>query len=130
MSHYHAVIWVDHREAHVIRFGKDEAESALVHAHGGDRQIHHRSGSVSGRHGTEDPEFCRKVAEAVKGSSEVLLTGPAAAKLHLYDWWKKHDAPTADKIVGIESADHPSDGQLLKHARAYFDAKDRLRPQV
>lgn len=130
MNHYHAVIWVDHREAHVIRFGKDEAESALVHARGGDRQIHHRSGSITGRHGSEAPDFFRKVAEAVKGSSEVLLTGPAAAKLHLYDWWKKHDAPTAAKVVGIESADHPSDGQLLKHARAYFDAQDRMRPQA
>ena len=78
MSHYHAVIWVDHREAHVIRFGKDEAESALVHAHGGDRQIHHRSGSVSGQHGTEDPAFCRKVAEAVKLWESVIKDYPAS----------------------------------------------------
>ena len=130
MSHYHAVVWVDHREAHVISFNPDEAESVLVHAKGGHRQVHHRHGSVSGGRAGEDPEFFKRIVEAVRESQEILVTGPAAAKMHLYAWWQKHDPAGAHKVVGIESADQPSDGQLLKHARAYFDAKDRMRPQT
>ena len=130
MSHYHAVVWVDHREAHVISFNPDEAESVLVHAKGGHRQVHHRHGSVSGGRAGEDPEFFKRIVEAVRESQEILVTGPAAAKMQLYAWGQKHDPAGAHKVVGIESADHPSDGQLLKHARAYFDAKDRMRPQT
>ena len=127
--HFHAVVWVDHREAHVVTFNRDEAEAALVHARAGHRQVHHREGSISGARDTEDPQFFHAIAAAVRGSGEILVTGPAAAKLHLYDWWKKHEPDVAARVVGVESADHPTDGQILKHARAYFEAKDRMQPQ-
>jgi hypothetical protein len=32
-------------------------------------------------------------------------------------------------IVGVETVDHPSDGQLVAHARHYFKAEDRMLPQ-
>jgi hypothetical protein len=31
------------------------------------------------------------------------------------------------KIVGVETVDHPTDGQLVAHARRYFHAADRMR---
>jgi hypothetical protein len=31
------------------------------------------------------------------------------------------------KIVGIETVDHPTDGQLVAHAKRYFGLPDRLR---
>jgi hypothetical protein len=33
------------------------------------------------------------------------------------------------KIVGVETVDHPSDGQLVAHARHYFKADDRMLAQ-
>ena len=33
---------------------------------------------------------------------------------------------TAEKVVGVETVDHPSDGQLVAYARKYFVAKDRM----
>ena len=38
-----------------------------------------------------------------------------------------HDPVIAGKVVGIESVDHPSDGQLLAYARHYFVKIDRMR---
>jgi hypothetical protein len=32
-------------------------------------------------------------------------------------------------IVGVETVDHPSDAQLVAHARHYFEAEDRMLPQ-
>jgi hypothetical protein len=32
-------------------------------------------------------------------------------------------------IVAVETVDHPSDGQLVAHARKHFDATDRMQPQ-
>lgn len=129
MSYYHAVVWVDHEQAHVIQFNRDDAITDVVHAKAGQRHIHHRKGSIGAGKAGEDPEFFRAVSGALAGVGEILLTGPAAAKLHLLRWWQAHDKAIADKVVGIESSDHPSDGQLLKHARTYFHGADQLRPQ-
>jgi hypothetical protein len=41
-----------------------------------------------------------------------------------------HDPKLMSVIVGVETVDHPSDGQLVAFARKYFSAKDRLQPQV
>jgi hypothetical protein len=32
-------------------------------------------------------------------------------------------------IVGVETIDHPSDRELVAHARRYFKAEDRMLPQ-
>ena len=32
------------------------------------------------------------------------------------------------KVEGVESADHPSDGELVAHARRFLKAADRMRP--
>jgi hypothetical protein len=32
-------------------------------------------------------------------------------------------------IVGVETVDHPSDGQLVAYARRCFKAEDRMLPQ-
>ena len=41
---------------------------------------------------------------------------------------QKADDPTLKKkVVGVETIDHPSDGQLVAHARKYFSAADRMR---
>jgi hypothetical protein len=37
-----------------------------------------------------------------------------------------HDPKIADKVVGVETIDHPTDGQLVAYARKYFVAKDRM----
>lgn len=47
MSHFHAVAWLDHREAHVLHFTRDEAERTLVH---GQRvHLHHKDSSSKNR---------------------------------------------------------------------------------
>jgi hypothetical protein len=33
------------------------------------------------------------------------------------------------RIAGVESADHPSDGQILNHARRYFETHDHKTAQ-
>ena len=34
MAHYHAVVWLDHEEAHVMHFTPEELEKAAIHANG------------------------------------------------------------------------------------------------
>ena len=62
----------------------------------------------------------------MKGAQEILVVGPAQAKLQLVKHIHSHDPAMSDKVIGAESVDHPSDGQLVAYARKYFVAKDRM----
>jgi hypothetical protein len=126
MSHYHAVVWLDHSEAHVMHISPDDVEKSVVHPSRPHQHIHSKSGSVgSGRH-AEDKGYYHGIVAALTGAQEVLVVGPAQAKLQLIKHIHAHDPAMSSKIVGVETIDHPSDGQLVAYARKYFVAKDQM----
>ena len=126
MSHIHAVIWLDHREAKVIGFSADSVEKAIVRHHGSHRQVHHRSGSVGAGHSAEDAKFFDEIVVAAGDSPEVLLVGPGQAKVAFRHHVDSHRADFARRVVGIESLDHPTEGELLAFARKYFVKIDQM----
>jgi stalled ribosome rescue protein Dom34 len=128
MSHYHAVVWLDHAEAHVMHFTPEDVEKKLVHGKP-HRHLHHKRGSIGSGHAPEDPAFFGKIAEALAGAQEILVVGPANAKTAFVKYLDGHAHDLRAKVVAVESVDHPSDGQLLDYARKHFRAIDRLRPQ-
>ena len=126
MSHYHAVVWLDHSEAHVMHITAEDVEKSVVLPGKVKHHLHSKSGSVGSGRKAEDKDYYHAVAEALKGAQEILVVGPAQAKLLLIKHLHAHDQALADKVVGVESVDHPSDGQLVAYARKYFIAKDRM----
>ena len=54
------------------------------------------------------------------------MVGPAQAKLQLIKHMHAHDPAVAGKVIGVETVDHPSDGQLVAYARKYFLARDQM----
>jgi stalled ribosome rescue protein Dom34 len=128
MSHTHAVIWLDHKRAQVVSFGRETSESAVVHHEGGERHLHHRRGSIGSGHAAEDPKYYEKILAAVGNTPELLVTGPANAKLEFVKHIHKKHPGLVDRLVGVETLDHPSEGELLKFARAYFKAADAMLP--
>ena len=129
MSLYHAVVWIDHQEAHVLHFTPDAVEKTLVHAHAKDRKTHHRKGVIGAGKAPEDREYFDKIAASLAGAAEILIVGPAQAKEEFARYLQKHAHDLAAKVVAVEAADHPSDGELLKLARHYFVGADRMRTQ-
>lgn len=133
MSHYHAVVWIDHREAHVMHISPDDVEACIVrpakpHQHLHNKRGADKGGAVGTGRAPEDQNFYHEVVEALKGAQEILIVGPASAKLNLVKHIHSHHQPMVDKVVGVETVDHPSDAQLLAFARKYFNAADRMRP--
>jgi stalled ribosome rescue protein Dom34 len=108
MTHAHAVVWLDHHEAHVIQFNAEEAESRHL------------------KHGKGDPGFYHAIAGILKGVREILVVGPGLAKQEFVKHLQSHDPAVAKAVMGVEAADHPSEGQLLAEARKFFKAKDRM----
>ena len=130
MQHYHAVVWLDHREAKVFFFDKESATEIDVGSKEPGRHLHHKSGSISGKKSPEDHAYFHSIVEALKPAKEWLIMGPGTAKLELVKHVHSHDARLSDHIIGVESADHPTDRQVVAHARAYFKKADAMRPGV
>ncbi|MFI4903741.1 MAG: translational machinery protein [Burkholderiales bacterium] len=130
MSHYHCVVWIDHREAHVIEFSAEDAERGVVRTKSRHEHLHHKEGAIGSGKRPENRKYYEAVAAAIRDAGEVLIVGPANAKLEFYKYLQAHAPAIAERVVSIETVDHPTDGELLKYARRHFVADDRMRPQV
>ncbi|MBI1245778.1 MAG: translational machinery protein [Alphaproteobacteria bacterium] len=129
MNHFHAVVWLDHAVARIFHFDAHAYESKIVHsAHAGEH-LHHKSGSVGPGHAADDPKFFAAVADALKDAQEILVTGPGGTKGALMKHLEKHAAALAKRVVAVENADHPTDGEIVGSARKHFKVIDRMTPQ-
>jgi hypothetical protein len=56
----------------------------------------------------------------LQAHGQILIVGPSKTKLHFFRFMKQHDHALEQRIVGLETMDHPSDAQLVAHLRNYF----------
>ena len=126
MSLNHAVIWIDHQEAHVMFLSQDASEAEIIRSKTSHGHLHHKGGEVGSGKLALDSKYLHSVIQAVSKSQEILILGPGSAKLELIKHAHKHDALVAEKIVGVETVDHPSDKEILAHARKFFYKVDQM----
>lgn len=127
MSHSHAIVWMDSREAHVFQFSADDIEAKRIRSHAPFRKVHHKAGVIGAGHQHLDQGYFSEIADALAGVQEWLLTGPGAAKQELARHVERHVPELQRKLCGVLVSDHPTDGQLLDQARQAFKSIDRLR---
>jgi stalled ribosome rescue protein Dom34 len=123
MSLFHAVVWMDHQQAHVLQFDAESVAAQRVKArsHHSQRHPDHHGGGER-----ELSAYHQEILGALAGAQEVLLLGPGLAHEHFKTWCEQHHPAIAKTIVGSEKADHPTDPQLVALARRYFVAFDRM----
>ncbi len=126
---YHVVVWIDHRQARVFHFSADDADKIVVHPERPVRE-YHRKERRTGLHLAEDQHFLEEVTEAVADAEAILVVGPSNEKNELVKHIARVHPSMMVKVEGVESADHPSDGELVAHARRFAKAADRMRPQL
>lgn len=120
MSFNHAIVWLDQSEAHVIHFSRNAAESEVIKT----TSQHKKDGVVSNNRAVDSTAYFDEVAAALLPSKEILIVGPGQEKLGFIKHLNKSHAETADKVVSVETVDHPNDAQLLEYARKYFAKED------
>jgi hypothetical protein len=128
MSLSHAIVWIDSKEAHVLRFSRKEAESERVMSHNPFQKVHHKAGSIGTGHVHLDHGYFDEIAASLHGVAEWLLVGPGGAKNELASYVDRHLPDLHRRLLGVEPADHPTEGELLEHARRAFSRLDRMRP--
>jgi stalled ribosome rescue protein Dom34 len=116
----HAALWISHREAHVLDINPATFDEVTVAT---PQHIHHRhpkGESGAKEHPDDATRFFREVARALDGFDQILVVGPSTAKLELIRYAHAHDHAFEARIVGVETVDHPTDGQLAAYAKRYF----------
>jgi stalled ribosome rescue protein Dom34 len=127
-DHYHAVVWIDHKQARIFHFNVEEADKTLVKEHVV-RDIHAHE-KRTGHRTEENKPFFEEVAKAIADSGGILIVGPAQEKDFFAKFLTEKHPAIRSHVEGVEKADHPTDGELLDFARRYAKAADHMRPQI
>jgi hypothetical protein len=125
--HYHAVVWIDHREARVFHFSPTDVEGLVLYPDHPTKHIHHKTNSIGSGHAPADHDYLHEVAEAFADAGAVLITDPANAKTEPVEHIHLQDRKLTKLIVGAETDDHPGVAQLRAYARKYLKATDRMQ---
>ena len=126
-GHYHAVVWIDHREARVLHFNADDVETKVIHPQHSDKQ--RRREKQSGHDSADNAHFLEAVTEAIADAGAIMVTGPGTEKLELIKHIERSHPRLKGAVEALEAADHTSDNALVAHARKVLAAADRMRPQ-
>ena len=131
----HVVVWIDYAEARIFHLHRDSDEHrheetatpAIVQAP--QHRVHRHPKGHSGEatpHPDDRQHFFSDVQTRLTGSGAILIVGPASAKHELFKFLLQRDTRLAARVVGVETLDHPSDGQIIAYARTAFRKSDRM----
>lgn len=125
----HAVVWLDHREARIFLLDREGFERAIVSTELPHEQTHNRAGTIDGKRNAPDQSFYYEIVTALEPAAEWLIVGPSSARDELAHHIRVHDPQLGERVIGVEPADHPTDREIVAHARAFFKAADRMLPR-
>ncbi len=128
--HYHAILWIDHREAKIFQFSTTDVSRVVVQSHESGHHLHHKANTPGSGHKGVDSEFFNRVTKALADVGTLLVTGPSTAKMELNNYIAENSPDLAKRIAAVEALDHPSDGALLALARKFFKGNDRMHAQT
>jgi stalled ribosome rescue protein Dom34 len=114
-------IWIDQHEARIFHVETRTFDKDTIHAANHHVQRHPKDQETKIRnHPNDEGRFFDEVLALLAGSEELLLMGPSVTKLHFLRYAERKAPALAARVVGIETADHPTDRELVAHIRHYF----------
>jgi stalled ribosome rescue protein Dom34 len=120
MNTYHAAVWLDHHEARVFHLNLDASDETTVPATRHHVHRHPDKATEEHKHPDDLRHFFRDLTAALQGAQQILVGGPSTAKAQFLAYVHEHDRALDQRIVKVESADHPTDAQFVAHARHVF----------
>ena len=125
---FHRAVWLDHQSATLYDVTRAQAtETAVIRAPDrGTGHIHHKAGTPGPGHEPVSTTFLHQVGEALRGSQQVLILGPADAKNALKAYLEAHFPAVAAKVVGVEAMARASAADVHAVAEPIFRRNDRM----
>jgi stalled ribosome rescue protein Dom34 len=119
----HAAVWMDGQEARVFtlaRVGSTNRpcirQRIAFHRHPKDQLTRTHN------HPDDEHRFFRAVRDTSKQAAQILILGPAMTKLLFLRYAQERDPVLEARIVGLETAEHPTDRQIAAHVARYFES--------
>jgi stalled ribosome rescue protein Dom34 len=114
-------VWIDSEEARVFHVRTKGFDEATVHS---PKHCVHRRPKAALTRTRNRPDdqhrFFHELAGTLKDAERILLVGPSTTKLSFLRYLHKSAPALEARVVGLETADHPTDGQIAVHVRRYF----------
>lgn len=127
MAHAHGCIWIDHREARIFGFSRDQSDDVrALHDPQAPHHLHRKADHVHLGKAGPDTAFLDEVASALGEFRTIMIFGPGTARTELAGHLAAHHPDLAKRITAIEPMDHPTEGQVLAQARKLARAADRM----
>jgi stalled ribosome rescue protein Dom34 len=104
----------------------DEQTKSVVKAHDQHEHTHIRKSPHGGHRAPDDLQFFDDVANTLAGVPEIIVIGPAQGKEEFVAFLRRKHPRIGSMVVAVESADHPTDPELLAYARKHFKVLDRM----
>ena len=109
----HAVVWIDHKEARIFHVHPEAADEATIFSPQHHIHRHPKGRGEPREHPDDAKHFFDHVARELDGVDSVLIVGPASAKHEFFKFVQENHRPLESKVVGIETADHPTGGEIV-----------------
>lgn len=113
-----AVVWIDREHAQLYLLSNDKMERRKFEHH---HKENHRHVRDSVEKNKEEQGLFHEVGKAVEGKDQILILGPGVAKHHFRNFLMEQMPMVAKKVAGVETVDHPSDGQIAAMARKFYE---------
>jgi stalled ribosome rescue protein Dom34 len=115
-SSIHAVVWLDFHQAKIFLMAAQDIAAGRFRADTPHRQIHHKAQIRGSGHVRDDRTYFEAILAAVEEADSWVIAGPGGTKKDLEKYLDGHGEELKKKLVGVESMDHPTEGELLKQA--------------
>src|SRR5258708_13737317 len=107
MSHYHAVVWIDHQRATAWQFTSTEQSNTVVHAQNQHQRVHSRKSTHGGHRSPADHHFFDDVVKALAGAHEILLIGPAQTNQEFAGFLRDKNPPLGNPVFAAKNPAPP-----------------------
>jgi stalled ribosome rescue protein Dom34 len=115
-SSIHALVWLDFHQAKIFLMEAQDIAAGRVRADTPHRQIHHKAQVRGSGHVRDDRTYFEAILAAVDEADSWVIAGPGGTKKDLEKYLDGHGEELKKKLAGVESMDHPTEGELLKQA--------------
>ena len=116
------MVWLDFHQAKIFLIKADDVEAGRVRADTPHRQIHHKAQVRGSGHVRDDRTYFEAILAAVEERRFLADRRPRRDQEGPAEYLEGHGGELKKKLVGVEPMDHPTDGELLKHARKLLEA--------
>ncbi len=113
------IVFLDSAHANIFEIAGHLDEAAPL----APRQVKKHAGANNSPQDSDDTKFYKELCSDLKSDGRILLVGPGQAKTEFKHFLEKlSDKHTNDRVVGVETVDHPSDAQVIALGKKFFDS--------